>query len=82
MASDLSLHCLSTSYKKEAWLIWVKMGSICFDFFVNEASKIKEPITPSIHDKLKDFCSSKISQDTSFVIPTINKERVLKYLLS
>ena len=50
------------------------------DFFVNVASKIKEPITPSNHDKLKDFCSSKISQNTSFVIPTINKEKVLKHL--
>ena len=50
------------------------------DFFVNVASKIKEPITPSNHDKLKEFCSSKISKDTSFVIPTINKEKVLKYL--
>ena len=49
-------------------------------FFVNVASKIKEPITPSNHDKLKDFCSSKISQDTSFVIPPINKENVLTYL--
>ena len=44
--------------------------------FVNVASKIKEHITPSNHDKpydfykfsnhdkLKDFCSSKNSQDT------------------
>ena len=46
------------------------------DFFV----KIKEPINPSNHDKLKDFCKSKISQDTTFAIPAVEKEKVLKYL--
>ena len=50
------------------------------DFFVNVASKIKEPVNPSNHDKLKDYCNNKISQDTSFKIPTVDKEKVLKYL--
>ena len=50
------------------------------DFFVNVASKIKEPAHPSNHDKLKDFCNNKISQDTAFKIPTVDKEKVLKYL--
>ena len=50
------------------------------DFFVNAASKLKEPINPSNHDKLKEFCNGKISNDTTFEIPSVNKEKVLKYL--
>ena len=50
------------------------------DFFVNEASKLKESINPSNHDKLKEFCDGKISNDTIFEIPSIDKEKVLKYL--
>ena len=50
------------------------------DFFINVTSKIKEPINPSNHDKLKDFCKSKISQETTFAIPAVEKEKVLKYL--
>ena len=52
------------------------------DFFVNVASNLKEPITPSCHDKLEDFCKSKISEDTAFTIPNIEKNKVLKYLLN
>ena len=52
------------------------------DSFVNVASKIKEPIPPSNHDKLKVFCESKISKDTTFTIPNIEEYNVLKYLLN
>ena len=50
------------------------------NFFVNIASKIKEPVNNSGHDKLKEFCQSKISEDTNFEIPNIEKGKVLKYL--
>ena len=50
------------------------------DFFANAASKLKEPINPSHHDKLKEFCNGKISNDTTFEIPSADKEKVLKYL--
>ena len=52
------------------------------DFFINVASKIKEPAEPSNHDKLEDFCKSKISDNTTFVIPNVEKDKVLKYLLN
>ncbi|MEW8544961.1 MAG: reverse transcriptase family protein, partial [Candidatus Thiodiazotropha sp.] len=50
------------------------------NFFVNIASKIKEPISNSSHDKLKDFCRSKLSEDSNFKIPCIEKDKVFKYL--
>ena len=52
------------------------------DFFVNVASNLKEPIPPSSHDKLEDLCKSKISENTAFTIPNIEKDKVLKYLLN
>ena len=52
------------------------------DFFVNIASNLKEPITPLSHDKLEDFCKSKISDSTAFTIPNVEKNKVLKYLLN
>ena len=52
------------------------------DFFVNVASHLKEPIHPSNHDKLEDFCKSKISENTEFSIPNVEKDKVLKYLLN
>ena len=50
------------------------------DFFVNIASKLKEPVTNTNHDKLKEFCGAKLSGDTKFVIPPIKKETVSKFL--
>ena len=50
------------------------------DFFVNIASKLKEPLTKSKHDKLQEFCDDRISQDTKFIIPPILKEKVFKFL--
>ena len=52
------------------------------DFFVNVAAKLKEPISSTNHEKLKEFCQSKISEEIKFEIPVINKEKVLKYLLN
>ncbi|MCU7801059.1 MAG: hypothetical protein KZQ70_13205, partial [gamma proteobacterium symbiont of Lucinoma myriamae] len=52
------------------------------DFFVNVASKIKEPVINSSHEKLKEFCKSKLPTDTKFQIPPIEKDHVLKFLLN
>ena len=50
------------------------------DFFVNVASKLKEPVTYSNHTKLKEFCQTKLPEDVKFTIPSIQKEKVLKFL--
>ena len=50
------------------------------DFFVNVASKLKEPVTYSNHTKLKEFCQTKLREDAKFTIPSIQKEKVLKFL--
>ena len=34
----------------------------------------------SEHDKLREFCHSKLSENTEFKITNIGKEKVLKYL--
>ena len=48
--------------------------------FVNVATKLKEPIPNTNHDKLKEFCQSKLPSDIKFKIPQIQKEKVLKFL--
>ena len=50
------------------------------DFFVNIASKIKEPVSHSNHDKLKDFCQDRLPDGTRFEIPCIDMVNVRKYL--
>ena len=50
------------------------------DFFVNVASKLKEPVTNTDHTKLKEFCQTKLPKDAKFIIPSIQKEKVLKFL--
>ena len=50
------------------------------DFFVNVASKLKEPVTNTNHVKLKEFCQAKLPADAKFVIPSSQKEKVLKFL--
>ena len=50
------------------------------DFFVNVASKLKEPVTNTDHTKLKEFCQTKLPEDAKFIIPSIQKEKVLKFL--
>ena len=49
-------------------------------FFVNVASKLKEPVTNTNHTKLKEFCQTKLPEDAKFIIPSIQKENVLKFL--
>ena len=44
------------------------------------ASKIKEPIAPSNFERLRTFCNEKLSENTSFSIPTLRHEKVEKYL--
>lgn len=50
------------------------------EFFVNVASKLKEPVLESNHDRLKEFCQSKLPFDMKFTIPQIQNEKVLKFL--
>ena len=50
------------------------------NFFVNVASKLKEPVTNTDHTKLKEFCQTKLPEDAKFIIPSIQKEKVLKFL--
>ena len=50
------------------------------NFFVNIAAKLKEPIASSNHDKLKDFCKSKLPENTKFIINNIEKDKVLYQL--
>ena len=50
------------------------------DFFVNVASKLKEPVTNTDHTKLKEFCQTKLPEDAKFIIPSIQKEKILKFL--
>ena len=52
------------------------------DFFVNVASKLKEPTTSTSHEKLKEFCQEKLPPNTKFEIPSINREKVLKFLIN
>ena len=49
-------------------------------FFVNVASKVKEPVTNTNHVKLKEFCQAKLPADAKFVLPSIQKEKILKFL--
>ena len=49
-------------------------------FFVNIVSKIKEPVSHSNHDKLKDFCQHMLSEGTRFEISCIDMVNVRKYL--
>ena len=49
-------------------------------FFVNIASKLKETVVNTNHDKLREFCEAKLPADTKFIIPPIQKEEVLKFL--
>ena len=50
------------------------------NFFVNVAAKIKEPVLNQNHEKLKNFCQSKLSENTTFSISPIEKEKVSKLL--
>ena len=50
------------------------------NFFVNIASKLKEPVLNTNHDKFREFCQGKLSPDTKFVILAISKEKVSKFL--
>ena len=50
------------------------------NFFVNIASKLKEPVVNADHDKLREFCQAKIPADAKFSIPPVQKDKVLKFL--
>ena len=57
-----------------------EIANIFNDFFVNVASKIKEPVTNSTHNKLSEFCKDKLPADLVFEIPAIEIDQVLKFL--
>ena len=50
------------------------------NFVVNIASKVKEPTVNTNHEKLREFCQSKLPAETKFIIPQISNESVLKFL--
>ena len=50
------------------------------NFFVNVASKLKECVINTDHDKLREFCQAKLPAETRFTIPPIQKEKVSKFL--
>lgn len=58
----------------------IEIANTFNNFFVNVASKLKEPINNSSHDKLRDFCNSKLPQDTNFSIKNVEKDKILKHL--
>ena len=57
-----------------------EIANIFNDFFVNIANKVKEPVTNTNHEKLRQFCQSKLPTNTKFVIPNIEREKVMKFL--
>ena len=49
------------------------------NFFVTVPAKIKEPVLNHNHEKVKkNFCQSKLSENTTFSTSPIEKEKVLK----
>ena len=48
-------------------------------FFVNIASKIKEPVENTSQEKPRELCQQTLPADTKFVISNVEKEKVLKY---
>lgn len=57
-----------------------EIANIFNDFFINIATKLKEPGTNANHERLKEFCRSKLPGNTKFTIPSIEKQKVLKFL--
>ena len=57
-----------------------EMSNTFNNFFVNIAAKIKEPVAPSNHDKLREFCNSRLPENTKFSIKNIEKDNVFKFL--
>ena len=60
--------------------ILMKLQMHLKSFFVNIASKIKEPVENTSNEKLREFCQKKFPADTKIVISNIEKDKVLKYL--
>lgn len=50
------------------------------NFFINIAENIKEPVDPSSHDKLKEYCNEKIPENVVFDMPLITTDKVMKSL--
>ena len=52
------------------------------EYFINVASKLKEPIEQTDFSKLKSFIDSKISENVVFDLPAIDESFVFKFLSS
>ena len=50
------------------------------DYFVNIASKLKEPITQPDFTKLTEFVNSKIPENVKFELPDIDENFVLSFM--
>ena len=57
-----------------------EMANAFNDFFINIAENIKEPIEPSSHERLRDYCKEKIPDDVVFDMPLLTSDKVMKYL--
>ena len=60
--------------------ILMKLQMHLTSFFVDIASKIKEPVENTSNEKLREFCRKNVPTDTKFVISNKEKDKVLKYL--
>lgn len=58
----------------------VEIANAFNNFFVNVAAKIKEPLVNSNHEKLKNFCNSRLPENTKFSIQALEKDKVLNFL--
>ena len=50
------------------------------NYFVNIAEHMKDFMPPSNHEKLREYCNSKLPTVASFEIPLLSNDKVLKYL--
>ncbi|MCG8032729.1 MAG: hypothetical protein JAY75_14385 [Candidatus Thiodiazotropha taylori] len=57
-----------------------EIANIFNTYFVNVASKLKEPLKPSNFDKLQSYVNSKLDGDVSFSVPQVSFTFVANYL--
>ncbi len=59
----------------------IEVANIFNNYFVNIASKLKEPVSYSDSEELNEFINSKVPPNDNFSIPDINDAFVYKFLL-
>jgi len=59
-----------------------EIANIFNDFFISISSNLKEPLDPTSHENLFDFCKEKFAttENNWFEIPLVHHDKVLKYL--